>query len=129
MSKVSISLTTDQLNFIRFIASKVEKSLELSKKLDKCIESIVISEVNSTSKENLENIRKKHTPGITAEFLSLFGVPSGLKFLTHDFDPDSNMTMTIVIKQVHSIISSQKYNFKLPGSLYGLIINFLSGEK
>ena len=129
MSKVSISLTTDQLNFIRFMASKVENSPELSKKFDKCMESIVESEVKSPPKETLESIRRKHTPGITAEFLSLFGVPSGLKFLTHDFDPDSNMTMTTVIKQVRSIMSSQKYNFKLPRSLYGLIINFLSGEK
>lgn len=130
MIKANISLTKEQLDFIRFIASKVEKSSELSKKMDKCMESIVVSEVNSNaSKDTLKDIRGKHTPGLTAEFLSLFGVPSGLKFLTHDFDPDSNMTMVTVIKQVRSIMSSQKYNFKLPSSLYALIINFLSGEK
>ena len=130
MSKVTISLTKDQLDFIRFIAGKVEKSSELSKKMDKCMEPIIVSEDNSnTSKETLADIRKKHNPGITAEFLSLFGAPSGLKFLTHDFDPDSNMTMATVIKQVRSIISSQKYICKLPSSLYALIINFLSGEK
>lgn len=130
MSKSNISLTQDQLNFIRFISSKVEKSPEMSKKMDKCMELIANSEVNrNTSKETLEDIRKKHNPGITAEFLSLFGVPSGLKFLTHDFDPDSNMTMATVVKQVRSVISSQKYIFKLPGSLYALIINFLNGEK
>ena len=31
-----ISLTKEQLDFILFIASKVEKSSELSKKMDKC---------------------------------------------------------------------------------------------
>lgn len=128
MSK-TFNLTEDQMDFIRFIASKVEKSSELGKKMDKCMSMIGVSEVNNTSKETLENIRGKHNPGLTGEFLSLFGVPSGLKFLTHDFDPDSNMTMATVINQVGSIISSPKYNFKLPGSLYGLIINFLSGEK
>ncbi|MBD5186665.1 MAG: hypothetical protein HDS80_03580 [Bacteroidales bacterium] len=129
MSKVRISLNIDQLNLIRYLSSKVEKSPELSKKFDKCMDSIVVSEVNSSPKETLEEIRKKHTPGITAKFLSQFEVPSGLKFLTHNFDPDSNMTMATVIKQVSSIISSQEYNYKLPGSLYGLIINFIRGEK
>lgn len=128
MSKI-FNLTEDQMDFIRFIASKVEKSSELGKKMEKCMAMIGVSEVNKTPKETIENIRGKHNPGLTAEFLSLFGVPSGLKFLTHDFDPDSNMTMATVINQVGSIISSPKYNFKLPGSLYGLIINFLSGEK
>ena len=94
------------------------------------MESIVNSEVNrNPAKETLDDIREKHNPGLTAEFLSLFGNPSGLKFLTHDFDPDSNMTMETVIKQARSIISSQKYKFKLPVSLYALIINFLNGEK
>lgn len=129
MSKINISLTKDQLDFIRFIASKVEKSPKLSKKMDKCMESMVVSEVDSKSKETLAYIREKHNPGITAEFLSLFGAPSGIKFLTHDFDPDSDMTMAAVINQVRSIMLSQKYKFKLPGSLYALIINFLTGEK
>ncbi len=125
-----ISLTKEQLDFILFIASKVEKSSELSKKMDKCMESIENPEVNrNPAKETLEDIRKKHNPGLTAEFLSLFETPSGLKFLTHDFDPDSNMTMGTVIKQARSIISSQKYKFKLPVSLYALIINFLNGGK
>lgn len=128
MSK-TFNLTEDQLDFIRFIASKVEKSSELGKKMNKCMAMIGVSEANNTPKETLESIRGKHNPGLTAEFLSLFGVPRGLKFLTHDFDPDSNMTMAIVIKQVRSIISSPKYNFKLPVSLYALIINFLNGEK
>ena len=37
--------------------------------------------------------------------------------------------MGTVIKQARSIISSQKYKFKLPVSLYALIINFLNGGK
>ena len=41
-----ISLTKEQLDFILFIASKVEKSSELSKKMDKCMESIENPEVN-----------------------------------------------------------------------------------
>lgn len=129
MSKANISLTKDQIDFIRFIASKVEKSPELSKKMDECMESIVVSEHKNTNNETLESLRSKHNPGITAEFLSLFGVPNGLKFLTHDFDPDSNMTMATVIKQARSIISSQKYNFKIPKSLYALIDSFITGGK
>lgn len=129
MNNDNISLTKDQLDFIRYLASKVEKSSGLSERMDKCLESIVVPEVKSSSKETLENIREKHNPGITAEFLSLFGAPNGLKFLTHDFDPDSDMTMEAVEQQVRSIISSRKYIYKLPGSLYALIINFIGGEK
>lgn len=130
MSKSEMLLTKDQLNFIRFISSRVAGSSDLSKKLDKCIETIGSSTITrNSSKKSLDDIRKKHNPGITAEFLSLFGSPNGLKFLTHDFDPDSDMSMTIVVNQAHAIISSPKYNYKLPKSLYALIINFLSGEK
>lgn len=129
MIKNDISLTKDQLDFIRFISAKVEKSPELGRRMDKCMKSIVFSETNSNALKDtptLVDLRGKHNPKITAEFLSLFGVPKGLKFLTHDFDPDSHITMAIVIKQALSIISSQKYNFKLPISLYALMINFLS---
>ena len=130
MSETGTYLTKDQIEFICYIANRVGSSPELSNIMDKCVDMIGSTPIsNITSKENLDVIRKKHNPGTTAQFLSLFGDPNGFKFLTHDFDPDSEITMASIIKQARSILSSKKYYYKLPVSLYALMANFLSGEK
>lgn len=75
------------------------------------------------SSQEFEIERKKFDPLITADFLSLFGAPSGLKFLTHDFDPNSDMSMPQLLKQVNIIIT--KWKDKIPESLRNLILSFV----
>lgn len=60
----------------------------------------------------------------TANFLSLFGVPSGLKFLTHDFDPDDNLTMEQMINNANYLLEKSGIN----GSIYALLNNFINGK-
>lgn len=129
MSRVD-RLSKDQYNFIFFMEKETASSTILKKRFDACMDKTYVN-INESGhdKIDLSKIREQHNPGLTAEFMSLFGVPSGLKFLTHDFNPDSNITMATVIEQTRSILSSPKYNFKLPKSLYALMINFLNGEK
>lgn len=128
MDTKRMTFTKDQLRFIRYMAGKVESSPELNGKMDECIEKLNKHSVGTMkSNKELENIRDGHRPTLTADFLSLFGSPSGLKFLTHDFDPGSGMTMATVIYQVHEILSSEKFYKKLPDSLYPLISRFVYG--
>ena len=129
MSKSDIYLNMEQLNLIRYLENKIDNASPLQTKLNQLISRLISTPNTTGNVKCLSDLRLKHHPTITAEFLSSFGDPNGLKFLTHDFDPDSSMTMATVVKQVSSIIDSKKYIYKLPGSLYALFINFLRGER
>lgn len=125
----------DRLDFIHLMSS-ANKSNDQQKRVDTCLEKLDISEVRPMSKtekgsqkNSYENYRKKHRPDITANLLSLMSAPNGLKFLTHDFDPNSDMTMSIVIDKANEIIHSDEYRFKIPGSLYLLFNGFINGDK
>lgn len=73
--------------------------------------------------QEFESERTKFNPLITADFLSLFGAPSGFKFLTHDFDPNSDMSMPRLLKQVNNII--KEWKDKIPESLHVLMTSFV----
>lgn len=73
--------------------------------------------------QGFETERDKFSPLVTSEFLSLFGAPSGLKFLTHDFDPNSDMSMSKLLKQVNNII--KEWKDKIPESLRILMNSFV----
>lgn len=107
----------------------LDAAVKAWKELSKNIQSYEGKGKAEVKGSDIERIRLKHHPDITAEFLSLFGSPDGLKFLTHDFDPDSGMTMENVIKQVENILGSEKYKYQLPKSLFGLINGFINGSK
>lgn len=84
------------------------------------------SNISNNDMGNLQEFEAKRTkfnPLITAEFLSLFGAPSGLKFLTHDFDPSSDMSMPRLLKQVNNII--KEWKDKIPESLRLLMTSFV----
>lgn len=82
-----------------------------------------ISNNNGHKFQEFVSIRTKFNPLSTADFLSLFGAPSGLKFLTHDFDPNSDMSMHRLLKQVNNII--KEWKDKIPESLHKLMTSFV----
>lgn len=123
-------LTKDQLDFICYVAGRIDSSSKLNGKMDKCLNGISIAKKSKfSSNETIDNIRKNHFPTLTADFFSQFQAPDGLKFLTHDFDPDSGNTIENVVNQARTILCSPKYFKKLPDSLYPLINGFICGDK
>lgn len=132
MSK-NIVTEGDRLRFIHLM-SNAKKSSEQNRRVKLCLENLKITEYKShiegekeIQKNSFNNNRRKHRPDITASLLSLFGAPSGLKFLTHDFDPNSNQSMKDIIDTANRIINSTDYRFKIPGSLYSLFNGFING--
>lgn len=124
----------DRLIFMHLM-SNAKKSDAQTKRFDSCIEKVDITELHNSGKgrkisqkssynDNLRN----HRPDLTAKLLSLMGAPGGLKFLTHDFDPNSENNMLIVIERANEIIHSKDYSFKIPGSLYRLFDGFINGK-
>ena len=64
----------------------------------------------------------------TAQFLALFNDPMGLKYLTHDFDPDMDgrpHTLEALHQQALTLIKSK--NYQIPPSLWSLINKYLDG--
>lgn len=62
----------------------------------------------------------------TANFLANFNRPDGFKYLTHDFDTESNVTLPDLREQSYKLLESEKG--KIPDSLYVLIYAYLSGK-
>ena len=71
-----------------------------------------------------------HAPKDTAAFLSLFNYEDGFKFLTHDYDPDSEMAYDQLIKTAQDAFmsSSAIKERKIPTSLYAFMRTVLFGE-
>lgn len=129
MSKRGIYLDMEQLNLIRYLENKIDQTSPLKVKLDKLIDWLYNTQNTLDDGKYLSDLRLKHHPTITAEFLSLFGAPDGLKFLTHEFDPESGLNIATIREQALAWLSSIKYCGKLPKSLYALINGFINGEK
>ena len=73
------------------------------------------------------NILAVHAPKDTASFLSLFNDPHGFKFLTHDFDPDSNMNYDKLMTQVREQFKKATAKYRIPKNLYALMSAFIYG--
>ena len=70
-----------------------------------------------------------HDPKDTASFLSLFNNSNGFKFLTHDFDPDSDMNYEKLMKQVRDTFKKESSTLKIPPILWTQMNAFINGGK
>lgn len=70
-----------------------------------------------------------HAPKNTASFLSLFNDPNGFKFLTHDFDPDSDMNYEKLMKLVRDTFRRESSSLKIPNTLWNQMEAFINGGK
>lgn len=75
--------------------------------------------------EEFNAVRKKYSPLITADFFLLFNKPSGLKFLTHNFDPGVDSSMNEIIKRTDNILD--EWIGKIPEGLEKLIRGYVRG--
>ena len=90
-----------------------------------------ITERGTESPDGDKSINKEqpHAPKDTAAFLSLFNHEDGFKFLTHDFDPDSEMEYSQLLKIARDTFMSAKDKYTIPKSLYALMFTMLYGGK
>lgn len=69
-----------------------------------------------------------HAPKDTASFLSLFNDPNGFKFLTHDFDPNSDMNYDKFIAQVKTQFKEAAAKYKISTRLWSIMNVFITGK-
>ena len=74
---------------------------------------------------NQPEVESIHNPKETARFLSLFSNPDGLKFLTHDFDPNSTINFAELVTKATALL--REYSC-LPKSLVALMSVALTGK-
>lgn len=70
-----------------------------------------------------------HAPKDTAAFLSLFEREDGFKFLTHDFDPNSELEYDQLVKLACDAFTRATRKYTIPRSLYALMHTMLFGGK
>lgn len=125
------ALNKKSQNFIRFCLNYRGYTPEQRKKLTELLArdcSTKDGEIKAPMKNSTKTfdaIRDGHTPMKTADFLSLFELREGLKYLTHDFEPNSGMTMMLQVENTRKIINSKDYT--IPRSLYSLIKGYIDG--
>lgn len=120
------ALTKDQREFISFMTDKCS---DFMTRIDICRQGLSKSNRKAFHKPStLQDIRAAHYPKAAADFLATFANPDGLKFLTHDFDPDSETDIISVADRFESIYSNRN-NTHIPESLYKLIAGFIRGPK
>ncbi|MBO4531181.1 MAG: RNA-directed DNA polymerase [Paludibacteraceae bacterium] len=112
---------TQKLQVAKLLARDYQKSCE--EQNDK----LIYSQENKNNEGKIIEQQKIFDPIDTARFLSLFNEPTGLKYLTHDFDPDNcPKTINELIEQTENVLKTKK---RIPESLYALIENFSFGKK
>lgn len=127
----------EKYDFIKMMLSNRKMSINDKKRLvllaTRELEQIGVSKGSTTpqkkSDPTAEPKAKKHVPKDTASFLSLFNNPDGFKFLTHDFDPESEMDYDTLITQVRKVFNNSTKKFEIPKNLYALMHTFIFGGK
>ncbi len=118
-------------NFIRFCLNYRGYTSEQRKILTELIardcstKEDTLKKPMKNNKKTFDTIRDGHTPMKTADFLSLFEHREGLKYLTHDFEPNSGMTMVSLVENARKILNGKEY--AIPKSLYSLIKGYIDG--
>lgn len=103
-----------------------------TKEMEKKESTVQEGETYTNPGEKPTNMATPHFPKDTAAFLSLFNHEEGFKFLTHAFDPDSEMEYDHLLKLARDkfLDVTKKNNansYIIPKSLYALMRNMLFG--
>ena len=89
------------------------------------------SNLNQNEKPKADySSHKIHKPKDVADFMSLFNLPNGLKYLTHDFDEsEMDFDIEIFLKRAKSIFDEfTKIKLKIPQSLQATVNQFAFDE-
>ncbi len=120
----------DKYEFINLMLKNRNLSVNQKRRLillaTKELEAGDTGETKQSSESDKDKVGK-HFPKDTAKFLSLFSNPNGFKFLTHNFDPDSDMSFTTLVENSRNIFKKQSKELKIPQNLYALMHCFLYG--
>jgi len=118
----------DKYDFITMILNRRDVSIN-DKKRGIILATQELDQRTTTSgiDENGSEKERKHAPKDTASFLSLFNDPKGFKFLTHDFDPESQMPMESFLAQVRDTFRVSARKYTIPPSLFALMDVFING--
>lgn len=100
-----------------------------TQEIEKTDSVVIDGEANSPKGAHSIIQEQVHTPKDTAAFLSLFNHEDGFKFLTHDFDPESEMEYSQLVKLAREAFVNAKNKYVIPKSLYALMYTILYGGK
>lgn len=123
------NLTKDQSDFISFMKRETSSRPILYEIAKQCLDrSMKSRDSNISSINHFNKIRTAHNPTTTADLLSTFTNPNGLKFLTHDFDPDSVLTIQDIKNRARNVLDSYENKF-VDGALRKLLNGFINGPE
>jgi len=121
----------DKYDFIKMILKRRDVSVN-DKKRGVLLATQELEQNSSNYRKVSKNIDKNkeermHAPKDTAKFLSLFEERAAFKYLTHDFDSDTEIDYNTFLSQVREKFKEAAKQFTIPSSLYATMDVFLNG--
>lgn len=123
-----VNLTVREIEQDRMTRLKELLEVELDKMQPKSANALI--KAKGVKPKKAKDVKpKKHAPKDTASFLALFNDPKGFKFLTHDFDPDSDMNYEKLMANVQATFKHAAREYTIPKSLYALMNTVIKGGR
>ena len=120
----------DVSNFVYYITHCKSLTRQQIARRDKLISKDYLTLLSvDDKKDSNKDDGKLLNPRDVANFLSLFENPDGLKFLTHDFDPNSDMTYEKMLSSVSNTLKESFRKYDLPRNLIALVKTAFEGRK
>lgn len=120
----------DVSNFVYYITHCKSLTRQQIARRDKLISKDYLTLLSvDDKKDSNKDDGKLLNPLDVANFLSLFENPDGLKFLTHDFDPNSDMTYEKMLSSVSNTLKESFRKYDLPRNLIALVKTAFEGRK
>lgn len=129
MAKKNKIREQDLQSFVQFLTNNKTLTHKQKKQRDSLLARDIVGEIKVADWSGKEGNDKTFTPISplsTAQFLSKFNDPMGLKYLTHDFDADDGArpyTMPAFLQQLKNVMDGNTST--LPKSLWTLLKKFI----
>ena len=76
------------------------------------------------NEEKIKNNPPEPNPKHVADFMSLFNKRDGLKYLTHDYDKNSEFKINEFLLSAHKVFKKETYKLDIPPSLWRIVQKF-----
>lgn len=122
-----LELASREMERETLVESRIIKEIDELKSLLKP----KLKELNNARQREVEekNIVSKHRPRDTADFMNLFSIRNGFKWLVHDYDEaDAGFQITPFIQKSKVLFDEFVINHYIPNSLYSIMNQFCFTE-
>lgn len=100
---------------------------KINEKIEKNLSQLNNSSITNKSENKITNLEPN--PKHVADFMTLFNQRKGLKYLTHDYDEDSEFNLDKFLISAHKVFVQETQKLNIPQSLWRIVQKFAFDSK